>query len=189
MAKEIETKSADYIIGPLVKEKAERISEYKKRKPRLLQKKVELSEAAPLLASGWSERRKLADGKVVLEKSRPHDEILENRFWSTLYQLGFEELNQGRHFQIVVTSEGNLVKKQVDAFGKLGNVAVVAECKSCLKKQTRSLLKDIGEFASLQRPIANALRKHYGSAENLKIIWLFITGNVIWFSSRSRPGK
>ena len=190
MAKKIEAEASKVeIIGPLVREKIERISEYKKKKTRLLQKRVDLSEAASFVASGWSERRKLSNGKVVLEKSKAHDEILENRFWSTLYQFGFEELNQGRQFQIVVTSEGSPVKKQLDVFAKLGNVVVVAECKSCLKKQTRSLLKDIGEFASLQRPIANALKRH-GNAEKLKIIWLFVTGNVIWSQAdRSRAGQ
>ena len=191
MAKAIKGEpSTDEILGPLVKEKSERISEYKKRKPRQLQKRIDAKEASSFLESGWSERRKLSNGRVLLEKSKAHDEILENRFWSVLYQLGFEQLNQGRHFQISVTSEGAPVKKQIDVFGKLGNIVVVAECKSCLKKQTRSLLKDIGEFGSLQKPIANALKKHYGNSEKLKIIWLFVTGNVIWSTSdRSRASE
>ncbi len=55
------------------------------------------------------------------------------------------------------------------------------------KKATRSLLKDIGEFASYQRPISNALRKHFGADPKLKIVWLFVTSNLIWSASdRSR---
>jgi DNA sulfur modification protein DndB len=67
-----------------------------------------------LIADGWLERRKAANGKILFEKSKTHDEILENRFWSILYQLGFEELNKGRDFKINVTSEGHIVHKQVD---------------------------------------------------------------------------
>jgi hypothetical protein len=172
------------LIGPLVSDKIERISEYKKRKPRLLQKRIEANELPSLLESGWIEKRKLPNGKIVVEKLKAHDEVLENRFWSVLYQLGFEELNQSRQFQIVVVdAEKHPVKKQIDVFGKLGNIVVIAECKSCAKKQTRPLLKDIGEFASLQGPIANALRKHYGNGEKLKIIWLLVTGNIIWSQS------
>jgi DNA sulfur modification protein DndB len=171
------------VLGPVAVEKTDRISEYKRRKPRLLQKRVSTDEAEPLLSSGWSLRRVLKTGKTVVEKQKAHDEILENRFWCVLYQFGFEELNQGRSFQILVTAGGEAVHKQIDVFGKIDEVIVVAECKSCAKKQTRSLQKDIGEFASLQRPIANALRKRYGADPKLKIVWLFVTGNIIWSSA------
>src|SRR5208337_3861280 len=70
--------------------------------------------------------------------------------------------------------------KQVDVYGCIDDVVIVAECKSCTKKQKRPLQKDIGEFASLQKPIANAIRKHYGPTRKLKIIWLMATNNVIW---------
>jgi DGQHR domain-containing protein len=166
-----------------VVEKTERISEYKRRKPRFLQKKADPQDIAELVADGWLERRKAANGKIQFEKSKSHDEILENRFWSILYQLGFEELNKGRDFKINVTSEGHVVHKQVDVFAKLGSTVVVAECKSCARRQQRSLQKDIGEFASLQRPIANSLRKHFGGDPKLKIIWLIVTSNVNWSES------
>ena len=174
-------------MGPLVSERFEKIAEYKRRKPRLLQKRLNSGEAESYLASGWQQRRALPSGKVVVEKLKPHDEIFEDRIWSVLYQFGFDELNSGRSFQIQVTSAGIPIKKQIDIFGKVGDVVVIAECKSCAKKQSRSLLKDIGEFGSYQRPIANALRKHFGIDQTLKIIWLLITSNIIWSSSdRSR---
>lgn len=172
------------LLGPLVSDKIDRISEYKKRKPRLLQRRIDVNELPSLLEIGWSEKRKLPTGKIVVEKLKSHDEVLENRFWSVLYQFGFGELNESRHFQIlIVDADRHPVKKQIDVYGKIGNIVVVADCKSCAKKQPRSLLKDIGEFASLQRPIANTLRKYYGNDAKLKIIWLLVTGNVIWSQS------
>jgi DNA sulfur modification protein DndB len=145
------------ILGPVVSDKFERIAEYKRRKPRLFQKRLKVSDAESFLAGGWTQRRLLPNGRALIEKSKSHDEILENRFWSILYQLGFDELNSTRSFQIQVTSNEGSVRKQIDVFGRLGNVIVVAECKSCAKKQQRSLQKDIGEFASYQRAIANSL--------------------------------
>lgn len=168
------------LLGPIATEKTDRISEYKRRKPRLLQKRLNISDAAPFLESGWIEKRKLPKDKVVVEKHKPHDEILENRLWCVLYQLGFDELCVGRQFEIVVTADGVSVTKQIDVFAKIDNVVVIAECKSSAKKQPRSLQKDIGEFASLQRPIANSLRKHYGSDNKLKIVWLFATRGIVW---------
>ncbi|WP_027584379.1 hypothetical protein [Bradyrhizobium sp. Ai1a-2] len=147
--------SASEHLGGLVTEKSERISEYKRRKPRLLQKKVEPAHIGTLVEDGWIERRRIAGGKVLFEKSKTHDEILENRFWGILYQLGFEELNKGRNFKINVVSEGHVVNKQVDVFAKVGNTVVVAECKSSARRGQRNLQKDIGELGSLQRSIAN----------------------------------
>lgn len=175
--------SSPQVLGELAIQKPDRISEYKRRKPRFLQKKVEPSDISAFVEEGWIERRKVAGGKILVEKSKTHDEILENRFWSILYQLGFEELNKGRHFKINVVSEGHIVHKQVDVFAKLGNTVVVAECKSSARRGQRSLQKDIGELGSLQKAISNSLRKHYGPHPRLKIIWLMVTSNVNWSSA------
>ena len=77
-------------------------------------------------------------------------------------------------------SEGHLVDKQVDVFAKLGNTVVVAEWISSARRGQRSLQKDVGELASLQRAISNSLRKHYSAQAKLKIIWLMVTSNVNW---------
>jgi DGQHR domain-containing protein len=65
-------------------------------------------------------------------------------------------------------------------FGKDDETVVVAECKACEKLTRRTLQKDIEEFANLKGPISQAIRKHYGTATKLKIIWLFVTENIIW---------
>lgn len=175
------------LLGPVVSEKYEKVAEYKRRKPRFLQKKLKPSDAEGYLQSGWTQRDAPAGDKIIVEKKKPHDEILEDRFWSILYQFGFDDLNAGRSFQIQVATGGDAVRKQIDIFAKVGDVVIIAECKSCAKKQPRSLLKDIGEFASYQRPISNALRKHYGPDPKLKIVWLVVTSNLIWsLSDRSR---
>ena len=55
-----------------------------------------------------------------------------------------------------------------------------AECKACDRPTKRSLQKDIEEFANLKGPIANAIRAHYGQGTKLKVIYLFVTDNVVW---------
>jgi len=146
----------------------------------LQQRRVLPEQLQTYLADGWLERQRLKTGNIVVEKEKAHDEALENRLWCVLYHLGAIDLNEGRKFQIEVVSGGEAVKKQVDVYGCIDDVVIVAECKSCTKKQKRPLQKDIGEFASLQKPIANAIRKHYGPTRKLKIIWLMATNNVIW---------
>jgi hypothetical protein len=94
------------LLGPLVSEKYEKVAEYKRRKPRFLQKKLRATDAEGFLQSGWTQRDARAGEKIIVEKQKPHDEILEDRFWSVLYQFGFDDLNAGRSFQIQVATGG-----------------------------------------------------------------------------------
>jgi D-arabinose 1-dehydrogenase-like Zn-dependent alcohol dehydrogenase len=73
----------------------------------------------------------------------------------------------------------------VDVFAKDDETVIVAECKASGSFSRRSLQKDIEEFANLKKPIASAIRRHYGENKKLKIIWLFVTENIIW----STPDK
>lgn len=165
-------------LGKMLSERGARIAEFKKRKNRLQQRRVAVDQLEAAVADGWAERRKLTSGKIVVEKEKLHDEVLENRLWCILYHLGATDLNEGRRFQIAVAGES--VRKQVDVYGCIDDVVIVAECKSSQKKSKRSLQKDVGEFASLQKGIANAIRRHYGANRKLKIVWLMATSNVIW---------
>lgn len=131
-------------------------------------------------AKGWQVDRKLKRVTRV-KREKEIDERLENRFWMLLFKLGYPELSDGRDFKILIERKGaEPLSKQIDVFGKDDETVIVAECKACGKLTKRSLQKDIEEFANLKGPISSAVRKHYGSAVKLKIIWLFVTENIIW---------
>jgi DNA sulfur modification protein DndB len=109
------------MLGARATTKAERVAEFKKRKQRFAQRKIHPADREKALAEGWTETgRQYKDGQVQVEKSKSHDEILENRFWSVLYHLGYDELNVGRKFKIQITdtNNGEEVSKQVDVFAK-----------------------------------------------------------------------
>ena len=96
-----------------------------------------------------------------------------------LYQLGYDELNVGRHFKIQITDNGvDEVYKQVDVFAKDDHSVIVAECKSSVNKGPRNLQKDIMEFAANKRLIARAVSRSYGKDSKLKFVWLFVTRNI-----------
>jgi hypothetical protein len=170
------------MLGERAVTKAERIAEFKKRKQRVQQYKCHPADLQQWLSDGWeSTGRSLKDGRAVLQKLKPHDEILENRFWSVLYQLGYDELNIGRKFKIQITDggHGKEVFKQVDVFAKDADTVVVAECKSSIVKGgSRTLQKDIMEFATLQKLITRAVNAEYGKDEKLKFVWIFVTRNI-----------
>lgn len=131
-------------------------------------------------ADGWQVDRKLKRVTKV-KREKEIDERLENRFWMLLFRMGYPELNDGRRFTILIDRKGaDPLPKQVDVFGKDEETVIVAECKASATLTRRSLQKDIEEFANLKGPMSNAIRKHYGANFKPKILWFFVTDNIIW---------
>ncbi|WP_024517131.1 DGQHR domain-containing protein [Bradyrhizobium sp. Tv2a-2] len=170
------------MLGTRAITKAERVAEFKKRKQRFAQRKIHPADREKAVAEGWSATgRQYKDGQIQIEKTKSHDEVLENRFWSVLYHLGYDELNIGRKFKIQVTDldKGEEVSKQVDVFAKDDDTVVIAECKSSASKSTTSFQKDIMEFAALKKSFAKSVTAVYGKDAKLKFIWLIVTRNII----------
>jgi DNA sulfur modification protein DndB len=167
-------------IGELADTPAKRVLEYKRRRKPYLERTFRPDEAEYAQSQGWELVRENKTS-VRYRKLRNIDEQLENEFWRLLYEFGYHTLNIGRNFQIVIADkQDGTVTKQVDVFSYDEETIIVAECKACEKRTKRSLQKDIGEFCSLQRPIAAALRKHFSGKFEQKIIWMFVTKNVEW---------
>lgn len=151
----------------------------KRRNPQDV-KSVYEGEVPYALAAGWEVDRALTK-KTRLKRPKAIDERLENKFWMLLYKLGYQELNQGRFFKILIERKGaESLTKQIDVFAKDDETVVVAECKANQKLAKRGLQKDIEEFANLKGPIARAIERHYGREFKPKIIWMFVTENIIW---------
>jgi DNA sulfur modification protein DndB len=170
------------MLGARATTKAERGAEFKKRKQRFAQRKIHPADREKAAAEGWTATgREYKDGQIQVEKSKPHDEILENRFWSVLYHLGYDDLNVGRKFKIQITdaNNGDEVSKQVDVFAKDDDTVVIAECKSSATKSSGSFQKDIMEFAALKKSFVKSVTAVYGKESKLKFIWLMVTRNII----------
>lgn len=167
-------------LGPLLTDPA-RIRKEAVRKRKLFDEKSVSADAIPdHEAKGWQVDRKLKRGTKV-KREKEIDERLENRFWMLLFRLGYPEISDGRDFSVLIERRGaQPLRKQIDVFGKDDETVIVAECKASEKLTRRSLQKDIEEFANLKGPISNAVRKHYGLNVKLKVIWLFVTENIIW---------
>ena len=164
----------------LIDNEAARRVEYARRKKYHTEKTVHPKLREEHEGEGWIHVADLKTG-AKMRKAKTHDELLENRVWCILYHLGYPVLNPGRCFEIEITkSASQLVTKQIDVFAKDEETVVFIECKSCEETQDRDLRKDISEFVSLQKPIANAIRQHFGRDFKPKILWAFVTWNVLW---------
>jgi len=158
---------------------AARRAEFMKRRRSFDEQKVNIKLVEDLRQDGWEPFNELKTG-IKVRRKKSIDEILESRFWSILYWLGYEYLNIGRKFTLPISDCGKNLTKQIDVLGIDAETVVVAECKASSKVSQRSLQKDINELAGLQKPIANALRRAFGAGFKPKIIWIFVTENIRW---------
>lgn len=167
-------------LGPLVTEPAHLKREATKRRRDYQELSVPKALVEEYLNQGWYVAREMKR-KTVLRLPYPHHETLENRVWTLFHLLGYPELSMGRGFKIKIDRKGaNPFGKQVDVFAKDEETVIVAECKSSAQVTRRSLQKDIEEMASLKGAMAEAINRHYGDQVKLKILWLFVTNNIVW---------
>jgi len=172
-------------LAPLLDDTSALRREASKRRKPFKEVSVAKSDAPEYLDQGWTIARELKR-KTALRREWPHEERLENRTWLLFYLLGYPEISSGRNFKIRIERRGaDPLTKQIDVFAKDDETVVVAECKSSEQVTRRSLQKDIEEFSNLKGPIARAIKEHYGNDPKLKIIWLFVTSNIVW----SEPDK
>jgi len=174
--------SNSFDSNSLTSTRTERIAEYKMRKRAFDYKTVQPALVDGLRESGW-EFDKALTNSTRIRRAKSGDEVLENRFWTVLYLLGFERLNIGRHFKLSVVIEGKKATKQIDVLAIDDDTVVVAECKSAESLRKRSLQTALSELDSHKRPIANAIRAATGDAINRKIIWCMVTAKIRWTES------
>lgn len=176
------------MLNSLVVETGSKRAEYGRRSKVFDEESFEKPLRETREAEGWVLQRENKTS-YRMRRSKRFDEVLENRFWNVLYRFGYAELNAGRHFRIVVGKGGEPTEKQVDVFAKDDETVVIAECKACETRTKRSLLKDLNELAGLMKPIADAVRKHYGDGFKPKFIWCFVTDNITWSNEDLKRAK
>jgi len=175
------------LLNPLITDLSLLKSEYSsKRRKDFESKAVGKKNVEKYIQDGWIRDRKLKK-TIRLKKEKSLDEKHENKVWCLFYQMGFQEMNQGRNFKIIFKRgrSSEYGEKQIDTFAKDDETVIVAECKASHEMKHRHLQKDIETFANLKSYFAKTIKQHYGPEYKPKILWLFVTENIIW----SRPDK
>ena len=157
-------------------------TEYGKRRKSYDEKKFDFSDTKDAQSNGWVESRRLKSG-VKMRRPKSAIEIVQNRFWSVLYKLGYEELNTGKSFSIPIKMGKEKVTTNVDVFAKDSETVIVARCWSFEKPRKRSMGKDLDALQNEKRLVANAIRQYYGKEFKPKILWFFVTNNIRWSDS------
>jgi len=166
-------------LAPLLSSPELLAAEYRLRRDETEYTSVHSSQEDKFIEKGWILHH-AGQSRTRLKRPKSHDVMLEDRVWSLLYKMGYPELS-GRQFHIRYKRQDNTDgEKQIDAFAKDDETCLVIECKSCEVRKRRSFQKDLAESDHLKKAISNAIRKHYGNSYNPKIVFIYVTNNVIW---------
>lgn len=180
MAKKKSEEISEALLWPLLDKEADLRKEFRKRNPKFDQKKIKPQDLDEYLNHGWSVHKR-AKAAITVRRDKKIDERLENLWWVLLYKMGYSELNASRKFRIRFQRKNDVIgEKQIDVFASDDETVIVAECKACDRLRPRSLQKDIEEFGAIKGEIAAAVKKFYGKDYKPKILWFFITENIIW---------
>lgn len=172
-------------LYPLLTNFSDLAKEYRLRRKEYETIAVHPLHEATYIEEGWIHDKKLKT-KVRLKRRIKQDEHLENKFWCLLYKMGYLEMNQGRNFRIRYKRKGvEDGEKQIDVFAKDNESIIIAECKSSEELKTRGLQKDIEAFVGIKGDLAKSINRYYGIRYKPKILWLFVTENIVW----SKPDK
>lgn len=166
-------------LSPLLTEKSERVAAYKKRRDAYYYESIHPADLQEYETEGWEIHRE-SKTRVRMKRLKTHDKLLEDQTWCLFYRMGYPEIN-GEQFKIQYERvDGSTGTKQIDVFAKDSETVVVVECKSRETRGRRTLQKDLHETDALQKAIANAIKQHYGPEFKPKIIWVYVTNNIIW---------
>ncbi len=167
-------------LDPLVVTEGERHAEYKRRRDEFIYMKVLAGAEQPYLAEGWQIAKKLKR-QVRLRRKKPLSRQFEDKVWKLFYRMGYDCLNKGYEFTVTFrAADKTLRTKQIDVLAKDAETVVVGECKCSDDYKSRPLGKDISEIVGLKKPIAEAIRAHFGPGYKPKILWFLFTDKILW---------
>lgn len=175
----IDSKSVDLLLKPLLIDAQSIGKAYSKRKSKFNTASVHVVDVAAQEAKGWSVQ-KVGKRYTRMRREKPISQRLEDKLWCLCRDMGYPVLNGGCFTAEFSRQDGSVGSKQIDVLAKDAETVIVAECKTRETRGRKSLQKDLHETTLLQRPIANAIRAQFGGEFDPKIIWLYVTENVIW---------
>ncbi|HOF66315.1 MAG TPA: DGQHR domain-containing protein [Candidatus Fermentibacter daniensis] len=174
----VEDKLSSYLVPLIEDEPSLRSASYVKRN-RFEEKTVNHADVENAKNEGWEVKR---NNKVSIRMKRlkRHDKELEDRAWMLFRSMGYPVMN-GENFHIhYIRDDGSIGKKQIDVYAEDSETALIVECKSRESRGRRTLQKDILETQALQKYIRKSIVAHHKGERRHKIIWIYITHNIIW---------
>lgn len=172
-------KSHESALSELLTDRTAIRSSYGRRKESYSHESIDTEKFPDFQADGW-EIHKEGIRRTRIKKEKDSQVQLEDQVWCLFYRLGYQELSGEKFHVNYVNAEGVSARKVISTFAKDDETIVISFCRSREIRGKKSLQKELNDVALIQRAIANSIKKHYGAAFRPKIIWMFVTHNIIW---------
>lgn len=166
------------VVG-LLTDKSELRAAYGRRKESYILKSINAEELPTYQDEGWSVHKE-GTRRIRVKKEKKLEVQIEDQVWCLFHRLGYPELNGESAYIQYLDADGKIAEKAISAFAKDEETVVIAFCKSRESRGKKSLQKELLEISQIQRVLANSIKKHYGASFHPKIIWMFVTHNIIW---------
>ena len=141
--------------------------------------KIAISDLDAYKNKNWEEVKRYKR-KIKVRRAKKHDVQLEDDVWCLFRRAGYFQMNKDALKVPFEREDGTIDRKQVDVFARDDETVLVIECKSRETRGRRSLQKDLAETKAFKSAMATAIKTFYGTAFRPKIIWIYVTRNVIW---------
>lgn len=175
----VEDKMLPNFLNPLLTDPTEINSMFYYKRSKYIYETIHKADVDEYKSKGW-EVAKRNKKSTRMKKEKVHNVDLEDKVWCLLNKMGYNELN-GDKFKIdFIREDGTKGQKQIDAYACDGETALVIECKSKEERGRRTLQKDLHETLFLKQYIQNSIHNHYGHSKKLKVIWIYVSNNIIW---------
>ncbi len=179
------------LLSPLLSDSNEIHATLRKKANSFTFKSIQSNKLDNYIAQGWEISRKNKTSYRI-KKQKSHDILLEDKAWCLLAKMGYKEMN-GEKFNVHFEHENGIKdKKQIDVFGCDDETVLIIECKSKKNRGRRTLQKDLHETICLQDFIRKSVFSHYNGKSLPKIVWIYVTNNIIWSEpdvNRARGGN
>ena len=135
-------------------------------------------EISDLEEKGWAQL-KVNPKSIQMGLKKNHSTYLEERVWSLLARMGYEQLGELRNFHIQY--KGDLTQ-QIDVLAADSETILICECTSAKNRTRKNLREKIRALESIMNDLRTAVQKTFPGKQ--KVGFLFITNNIILSKSQ-----
>lgn len=166
-------------LSPLNDGPLELRREYRRRNSSWDLVSVKADDVAAYEADGWVVHKRLKF-KTKMQKIRSVQERLQNKWWILLYKMGYADMSVGDNFRALHKKRGEGTERPVAVFAKDEETVIVSQCRALPVIGSLKLVDEIAGFADSKSDISAAIKSYFGPEFKPKILWFFVTENVIW---------
>lgn len=128
------------------------------------------------IEDGWTQVKENKT-TLIIRKPKSHDRAFEDRVWTILAKMGFEEMNGTNKLKLIYLSSINVPGRQLDVYAADSEIIIV-ECKSAEELKKKNLQTIINDYITVKNGSGPFLQKLY-QGEKRKVKFVLATNNII----------